>query len=254
MTDFIEVTGLAKTFDHHQIFSDLNFSAKAGEIVAIIGPSGSGKSTLLRCLNLLETPDKGNVTINGEHFEADYLSKQKILAVRQQSTMVFQQFNLFRQKNAWENIAEGLITVKKIAKTVAKARALEELDRVGLTEYANFYPEQLSGGQKQRVAIARSLATDAKIILLDEPTSALDLELVGEVLTTLKQVIKDHPDYTMILVSHELGFVSQVANRVLFFDNGQIIESGSADQLLNHPQEARTKQFLSRFAQTTLAH
>lgn len=254
MTNIIEVTGLAKTFDRHQIFSNLNFSAKAGEIVAIIGPSGSGKSTLLRCLNLLETPDKGNVTINDEQFEAGHLTKQKILAVRQQSTMVFQQFNLFRQKNAWENVAEGLITVKKITKAVAKARALEELDRVGLSEYVNFYPEQLSGGQKQRVAIARSLATDAKIILLDEPTSALDLELVGEVLATLKQVIKDHPDYTMILVSHELGFVSQVANRVLFFDNGQIIESGSADQLLNHPQEARTKQFLSRFSQTTLAN
>lgn len=248
----ITVKHLAKTFDGHQIFKDLNLEIHTGEIVGIIGPSGSGKSTLLRCLNLLETPDEGEITIADQHFVAPHISNAQRLAVRQASTMVFQQFNLFRQKNAWENVAEGLITVKKLPKDQAKARALQELDRVGLAPYANFYPEQLSGGQKQRVAIARSLATDAKILLLDEPTSALDLELVGEVLSTLKQVVLDHPDFTVVLISHELGFVQEVATRVLFFDDGRIQEEGTPDEVLVHPQQERTKQFLSRFADRTV--
>lgn len=249
----ITVEHLSKSFDGHQIFSDLNLTIETGEIIGIIGPSGSGKSTLLRCLNLLETPDSGEITIADQHFTAPNISKKEKLAIRQASTMVFQQFNLFRQKNAWENVAEGLITVKKIPKAQAKARALQELDRVGLAPYANFYPDQLSGGQKQRVAIARSLATDAKILLLDEPTSALDLELVGEVLATLKQVVLDHPDFTVILVSHELGFVQEVASRVLFFDDGRIQEAGTPEEVLGHPQQERTKQFLSRFATQTLS-
>lgn len=248
----ITITHLAKSFDGHQIFSDLNLQIQTGEIVGIIGPSGSGKSTLLRCLNLLETPDSGELAIDDLHVVAPKITKAQRLAVRQASTMVFQQFNLFRQKNAWENVAEGLITVKKVPKAQAKARALQELERVGLAAYANFYPEQLSGGQKQRVAIARSLATDAKILLLDEPTSALDLELVGEVLNTLKQVMHDHPDFTVILVSHELGFVQEVASRVLFFDAGRIQESGTPDEVLVHPQQERTKQFLARFATQTI--
>jgi ABC-type polar amino acid transport system ATPase subunit len=167
--------------------------------------------------------------------------------------MVFQQFNLFRQKTAWQNVAENLITVKKVNKVAAKQRALEELDKVGLGAYANFYPGQLSGGQKQRVAIARSLATDSKILLLDEPTSALDSELVGEVLTTLRAVVENHPDYTVILVSHELEFVKEVATKVIFFESGQIIESGTPEEVLNNPQQARTPRFLSRFTQQAIA-
>lgn len=248
----ITIKHLAKKFDDHQIFSDINLEIQTGEIIGIIGPSGSGKSTLLRCLNLLETPDAGTITIDDQQIVAPHITKAQRLKFRQASTMVFQQFNLFRQKNAWENVAEGLITVKKIPKDEAKARALQELDRVGLAPYANFYPEQLSGGQKQRVAIARSLATDAKLLLLDEPTSALDLELVGEVLQTLKQVVLDHPDFTVILVSHELGFVQEVASRVLFFDDGRIQEAGTPDEVLVHPQHQRTKQFLARFATQTV--
>lgn len=248
----IEIKHLSKSFDGVQIFNDLNLTIQTGEIVGIIGPSGSGKSTLLRCLNWLETPDSGEIDIEDQHVIAPNISKRSKLALRQASTMVFQQFNLFRQKNAWENVAEGLITVKKLPKAEAKARALQELDRVGLAAYANHYPEQLSGGQKQRVAIARSLATDAKILLLDEPTSALDLESVGEVSNTLKQVVLDHPDFTVILISHELGFVQEVADRVLFFDDGRIQEQGTPDEVLVHPQQARTQQFLARFASQTV--
>ncbi|MFD1318133.1 amino acid ABC transporter ATP-binding protein [Loigolactobacillus zhaoyuanensis] len=249
----IEIKHLAKTFSNHEIFSDINLTVNTGEILAIIGPSGSGKSTLLRCLNLLEQPDQGEVTIGDSHFTAPHISKKQAVKIRQESTMVFQQFNLFRQKTAWQNVAENLVTVKKIAKTAAKERALVELDKVGLSEYANFYPGQLSGGQKQRVAIARSLATDSKILLLDEPTSALDSELVGEVLTTLKSVVEEHPDYTVILVSHELEFVKEVATQVIFFEDGQIVESGQPKDVLSHPQETQTQRFLSRFTQQTIA-
>lgn len=249
----IEIKHLAKTFSNHEIFNDINLKVNTGEILAIIGPSGSGKSTLLRCLNLLEKPDEGEVTIGDSHFTAPNISKKQAVGIRQESTMVFQQFNLFRQKTAWQNVAENLITVKKVNKVAAKQRALEELDKVGLGAYANFYPGQLSGGQKQRVAIARSLSTDSKILLLDEPTSALDSELVGEVLTTLRAVVENHPDYTVNLVSHELEFVKEVATKVIFFESGQIIESGTPEEVLNNPQQARTQRFLSRFTQQAIA-
>lgn len=250
----ISVENLTKKFSNHTIFENLNLKVDTGDILAIIGPSGSGKSTFLRCLNLLETPEAGKVTIGARHFDAAHLSRKAIVKIRQESTMVFQQFNLFRQKTAWQNVAESLVTVKHVNKAVAKQRALEELAKVGLSEFANFYPEQLSGGQKQRVAIARSLATDSKILLLDEPTSALDSELVGEVLTTLRQVVADHPDYTIVLVSHELEFVKQVATKVVFFEDGQILETGTAEEVLNHPQHERTKKFLSRFTQQQRSH
>ncbi len=245
----ISINGLSKTFGNHTIFKGLNFRVDTGDILAIIGPSGSGKSTLLRCLNLLEIPETGKVIIGSQSYEAGHLSRKKIVKVRQESTMVFQQFNLFRQKTAWQNVAESLVTVKHLNKQQAKQRALDELAKVGLNEYANFYPGQLSGGQKQRVAIARSLATDSKILLLDEPTSALDSELVGEVLTTLHQVVTDHPDYTIVLVSHELEFVKQVATKVIFFEDGQILENGTATDVLEHPKHERTQKFLSRFTQ-----
>lgn len=245
----ISIENLSKTFSNHTIFKDLNLKVDTGDILAIIGPSGSGKSTLLRCLNLLEFPDTGKVTIGSQNYDANHLSRKKIVQVRQESTMVFQQFNLFRQKTAWQNVAESLVTVKHLTKQKAKQRALTELSKVGLAEFANFYPGQLSGGQKQRVAIARSLATDSKILLLDEPTSALDSELVGEVLETLRQVVTDHPDYTILLVSHELEFVKQVATKVVFFEDGKILETGTAAEVLEHPQHERTKKFLRRFTQ-----
>lgn len=245
----ILVENLSKTFSNHTIFKNLNLKVDTGDILAIIGPSGSGKSTLLRCLNLLEFPETGSVTIGSQSYEANHLSRKKIVQVRQESTMIFQQFNLFRQKTAWQNVAESLITVKHFGKRKAKQRALEELSKVGLAEFANFYPGQLSGGQKQRVAIARSLATDSKVLLLDEPTSALDSELVGEVLETLRQAVLDHPDYTIVLVSHELEFVKQVATKVVFFEDGKILESGTAKEVLEQPQHERTIKFLRRYTQ-----
>jgi ABC-type polar amino acid transport system, ATPase component len=250
----IKIENLSKSFGDHQIFKNINFKIDTGEIVAIIGPSGSGKSTLLRCLNLLESPDTGTVTIGELTYHAPKITRKEANRIRQQSTMVFQQFNLFRQKTALQNVSEGLIVVKHINKGKAEERARKELRRVGLAEYENFYPGQLSGGQKQRVAIARSLATDSKILLLDEPTSALDSELVGEVLNTLKNVVTNHPDQTVVLVSHELQFVKQVATRVIFFEDGQILEDSNPIDIFEHPQHQRTKEFLSRFVgQTTSA-
>ena len=243
----IDVKDLSKSFGNHQIFKNINLHVDSGEILGIIGPSGSGKSTFLRCLNLLETPDEGRVSIGNISYNAKKISRKKKIEVRKQSTMVFQQFNLFRQKRVWENVAEALIIVGKFEKTIAKEKAMNELEKVGLSEYANFYPGQLSGGQKQRVAIARSLVLNRKILLLDEPTSALDSELVGGVLEILKKVMLAHPEYTIILVSHELEFVKQVATKVIFFEDGRILEAGTAEQVLGHPQQERTKVFLRRF-------
>ena len=248
----IVVKNLTKSFGQHTVFKDLNLKINTGEIIGIVGPSGSGKSTFLRCLNLLEIPDSGQVYIGNQRFNADKkIPKKKIIQVRQESTMVFQQFNLFRQKTAWQNVAEGLIVVKHQSKQAAKKLAYQELDQVGLLNYANFYPGQLSGGQKQRVAIARSLATNSKILLLDEPTSALDPELVGEVLDTLRRVVRKHPDYTVVLISHELGFIKQVADQVILFENGKILEQGKPKAFFNYPKNKRTKEFLARFNQTT---
>ncbi|KRK72450.1 phosphate ABC transporter ATP-binding protein [Loigolactobacillus coryniformis subsp. torquens DSM 20004 = KCTC 3535] len=222
----------------------------AGEIVAIIGPSGAGKSTLLRCLNLLETPDQGSIEFDQVAYQAGTkTSRAQLTNFRQQTTMVFQQFNLFRQKTVLENVLEGLLVVKKLTRSEAEEIALEKLTLVGLVDHADYYPGQLSGGQKQRVGIARALAMNSSTLLLDEPTSALDSELVGEVLETLHQVVLQNPDQTVILISHELAFVQQVATRVLFFDQGGILEEGTPEQIFKNPQNERTRQFLSRFNQ-----
>ena len=249
----IKIEHLSKAFNGKEIFKDINLDIKTGEIVGIIGPSGAGKSTFLRCLNLLEKPNSGRITIDGERFEVGQrLPKQQLLKFRQYSTMVFQQFNLFQQKTVLDNVLEGLLVVQKLDLPAARKIALEKLDEVGLADYINFYPHQLSGGQKQRVAFARGLALDRPIVLLDEPTSALDSELVGEVLQTLKQVVLNNPDQTVIIISHELAFIKQVASRVLFFDQGQILETGTPKQIFEHPQEIRTQQFLSRFNREVL--
>lgn len=249
----IKIEHLSKAFNGKEIFNDINLEIKTGEIVGIIGPSGAGKSTFLRCLNLLEKPNSGRITIDGESFEVGKrLPKQQLLKFRQYSTMVFQQFNLFQQKTVLDNVLEGLLIVQKLDPQTARKIALEKLDEVGLADYINFYPHQLSGGQKQRVAFARGLALDRPIVLLDEPTSALDSELVGEVLQTLKQVVLNNPDQTVIIISHELAFIKQVATRVLFFDQGQILESGTPKQIFEQPKEIRTRQFLSRFNREVL--
>ncbi|MCO6504729.1 MAG: amino acid ABC transporter ATP-binding protein [Snodgrassella sp.] len=241
----IHVRDLSLSYQHHQVLNQLNFSIKKHEIVAIIGTSGAGKSTLLRCLNLLEQPQQGLMTINNMQIDTQRVNKKELVQFRQQSAMVFQQFNLFQQKTALENVMEGLLVVKKYRKADAEAIALAKLRQVGLEDRVAHYPKQLSGGQQQRVAIARALAMDPKVLLLDEPTSALDPELVGEVLATIKQAAL--AGNTMILVSHEMSFVHEIATRVMFLDQGQIIEDGPPEQVFTHPKHLRTKAFLARY-------
>lgn len=241
----IHVRDLSLAYHGHPVLKQLSFSVKQHEIVAIIGASGAGKSTLLRCLNLLEQPQQGQISINGMQIDAGQIKKKELVQFRQQSAMVFQQFNLFQQKTALENVMEGLIVVKKYTKAAAETIALEKLRQVGLEDRLAHYPKQLSGGQQQRVAIARALAMDPKVLLLDEPTSALDPELVGEVLATIRQAAQ--AGNTMILVSHEMSFVHEIATRVLFLDQGQIIEDDTPEQVFAQPRHQRTKAFLTRY-------
>ncbi|MFQ1016380.1 amino acid ABC transporter ATP-binding protein [Gilliamella sp. Occ3-1] len=241
----INVQNLTLSFHHNLILDKLNFHIFPHEIVAVIGASGAGKSTLLRCLNLLEKPQQGKICIDNFEFDVNCRKRHEVVAFRQQTSMVFQQFNLFQQKNALENVMEGLMIVKKYPKDKAKQIAYGKLVQVGLAERIYHYPKQLSGGQQQRVAIARALAMEPKVLLLDEPTSALDPELVREVLATIKIAAK--LGITMILVSHEMSFVHDIATRVLFLDKGKIIEDGSPQQVFSNPTQQRTKDFLARY-------
>ncbi|MCI1985022.1 MAG: amino acid ABC transporter ATP-binding protein [Lactobacillus sp.] len=242
----IELHGLTKRYGRHTIFADLDLTIPTGQVVGIIGPSGAGKSTLLRSLNLLEQPDAGTLTIDGVSVACPHIDEKAKFALRQQSAMVFQHFNLFRQKTVLENVAEGLLIVKKLPKAEAEAQALAQLDAVGLSAYRNYYPGQLSGGQKQRVGIARGLAMNAGTLLLDEPTSALDPELVADILDILRGVVHK-VDKTVVLISHEMRFVREVADRVLFFADGQILEDGTPEDVFVHPQHPKTREFIGRF-------
>ncbi len=244
----ISIRDLTLNFNQNCILNKISLDIKQHEIIAIIGASGAGKSTLLRCLNLLEKPQQGQIRIDKMQIDLAKVKHSDVVQFRQQSAMVFQQFNLFQQKNALENVMEGLLVVKKLSKEQATSIALEKLTAVGLSERIYHYPKQLSGGQQQRVAIARALAMNPKVLLLDEPTSALDPELVGEVLMCIKQAALS--GNTMILVSHEMQFVREIASRVLFLDQGQIIEDGTPKQVFNNPTNPRTKAFLSRYYAT----
>lgn len=237
----LEVKGLKKSFGKLEVLKDINVSIHRGEVVCVIGPSGGGKSTFIRCLNLLEQPSGGDII-----FEGNSLTKNKVDLDRhrQKIGMVFQHFNLFDNKNVLDNVALALIKVKKMDKAQARDRAMQMLKRVGLEQKAPQFPNQLSGGQKQRVAIARSLAMNPDIMLFDEPTSALDPEMVGEVLNLMKELARD--GMTMVAVTHEIGFAREVANRILFLDQGVILEENTPEQLLYHPQNERTKDFLSK--------
>ena len=243
----IEIENLNKTYGKQKIFNNLNLKIKTGEVVGIIGPSGAGKSTFLRCLNLLEIPDAGKVTIDNSSYIAPNIDERNKVEFRKKSSMVFQQFNLFQQKTVLDNVIEGLVTVKKISKDEARQVGIEQIKKVNLLENIEKYPNQLSGGQKQRVGIARALAVNADTLLLDEPTSALDIELVDEVLKTIKNVVEQYKNKTIIIVSHELSFIREVATRVIFFDNGKIVENGTPEQVLLHSQNNRTQQFLRRY-------
>lgn len=238
----IETKNITKKFKTLTIFNDLNIKVEKGEVLVIIGPSGSGKSTFLRCLNGLEEIQEGNIEINGE--KLDIKNKKTMKKVCCKMGMVFQNFNLFPHKTVLENIMLAPLISKKEdkQKVLKKARCL--LKKVGLEDKEDFYPNKLSGGQKQRVAIARALAMNPDIMLFDEPTSALDPELVGEVLSVMKELAKE--GMTMIVVTHEMGFAKEVANRVIFMENGKIIEEGKPNEIFNCPKEKRTKEFLKK--------
>ena len=236
-----EIKDLQKKFGSLTVFDGLSETICKGDVVVIIGPSGGGKSTFIRCLNLLEQPTAGKIYFEGEDITAKGFDVNKH---RQKVGMVFQQFNLFNNLTVLENITISLTKVKKQSEEESKEKALKFLKRVGLEDKANAYPSQLSGGQKQRIAIVRALAMEPDVLLFDEPTSALDPEMVGEVL----QVISDLARYgiTMVVVTHEMGFARKVGTRVLFMDGGQIAEQGTPEEIFEHPQNARTKEFLSK--------
>ena len=237
----IDVKNLHKYFGSMEVLKGIDCHIDKGECVCVIGPSGSGKSTFLRCLNLLETPTKGDIVIDDMHLTEKNFD---VDAMRKRVGMVFQHFNLFPHLTILENVTLAPIRHKMMTEEQAKEKAMELLNRVGVGDKADNYPAQLSGGQKQRVAIARSLALSPEVMLFDEPTSALDPEMVGEVLEVMKQLAKE--GMTMVVVTHEMGFAREVANRVFFMDGGGILEEGTPEQIFDHPQEERTKTFLSK--------
>jgi ABC-type polar amino acid transport system ATPase subunit len=237
----ISVEGLRKDFGKLQVLKGIDAEVAENEVVCVIGPSGSGKSTFLRCLNLLESITAGTVVINGHKLTE---SKTDLNLVRQDVGMVFQQFNVFPHMKVFDNLTLAPMKVSKVKAEEARRRAQALLTKVGLTDKADVYPSKLSGGQQQRVAIARALAMEPKVMLFDEPTSALDPETVGEVLTVMKDLAKEH--MTMMVVTHEMGFAREVADRVLFMDDGLIVEQGTPTQIFDSPQEERTKAFLSK--------
>jgi len=237
----IELKDVHKSFGKVEVLKGISASVAKSEVVCIIGPSGSGKSTILRCINGLESYDRGEISVEGARVDRDSPS---IVAIRTQVSMVFQRFNLFPHRTALENVIEGPLYVKREPREQAIARGRALLAQVGLAEKADVHPPQLSGGQQQRVAIARALAMQPKAILFDEPTSALDPELVGEVLSVMRKPADD--GMTMIVVTHEMGFARDVADRVLFIDGGVIVEQGAAKSVLNQPQHPRTQDFLRR--------
>lgn len=237
----ISVKGLKKYFGELEVLKDMNVEVHEGEVVCLIGPSGSGKSTFLRCLNRLEEANGGEIMIDGQHITDKKLNINK---VRENIGMVFQHFNLFSNLTILKNITLAPVELKLMNKEEAKVKAMELLKRVGLEDKADAYPRQLSGGQKQRCAIARSLAMSPDIMLFDEPTSALDPEMVGEVLDVMKELAKE--GMTMIVVTHEMGFAREVADRIIFMDGGYIVEEGTPDEIFNHAKEERTISFLNK--------
>ena len=240
----LEINHLQKKFGTTEVLRDVSLSVSKGDVVAILGPSGSGKTTLLRCVNFLERADAGELLFDDEQFDLHRASHRDIARIRQKTAFVFQNYNLFRNKTALQNVTEGLIVARKMKKADAEAIGRKLLDKVGLSDRYDHYPAQLSGGQQQRVAIARALATNPEIIYFDEPTSALDPELVGEVLDTIKKAANE--GYTMLLVSHEMNFVKNVATRVIFLENGKIIEDGPPKEVFNHPKSDRVREFFAK--------
>ncbi len=243
MSNMVEIRGLKKSFGDLEVLKEIDLDVKKGEVIAIIGSSGTGKSTLLRCINYLEEPDDGQIKIDDLSVNVKSTTKKEIYKLRRKTSMVFQSYNLFKNKTALGNIMEPLIVVKKIDNKTAEKKALEILDIVGLIDKKDSYPSKLSGGQQQRVGIGRAMAVEPEVVLFDEPTSALDPELVGEVLDVIKDLAKNH--ITMIIVTHEMGFAKEAADRVIFMDDGKIIEEGTPKEIFDSPKNPRTIQFLS---------
>ena len=239
--------GARKAASELPVLRGVDLTVEKGDVVAILGPSGSGKTTLLRCLNFLETADAGQLVFDGESFDLAHASRADIARLRKKTAFVFQNYNLFRNKTALQNVTEGLIVARKLPKEQADEIGMKMLAKVGLADRADYYPRQLSGGQQQRVAIARALAADPEIIYFDEPTSALDPELTGEVLKVLRDLADRKT--TMIIVTHEMHFARDVADRILFMDGGVVVEEGPAKQLIDHPREERTRQFLAHYSE-----
>lgn len=239
--------GARKVVSQLDVLKGVDLTVNKGDVVAILGPSGSGKTTFLRCLNFLETTDSGTLIFDGEQFDLGKITKADIARLRKKTAFVFQNYNLFRNKTALQNVTEGLVIARKMPKAQADAIGMKMLEKVGLADRADSYPRQLSGGQQQRVAIARALALSPDILCFDEPTSALDPELTGEVLRVIRALAEQKT--TMIIVTHEMHFARDVADRILFMDGGVVVEEGPARQLIDHPQEERTKQFLAHYAE-----
>lgn len=240
----IDVSNVKKSFGKSEVLKGVSVQVEDGEVVVILGPSGSGKTTLLRCLNFLETADSGELSMGNLSVNMKKANKKQILHIRRKMAFVFQNYNLFANKTALENVMEGLVTARNIPRDKAREQAKEALDWVGLSDKYDYYPSRLSGGQQQRVGIARAFVLNPEVILFDEPTSALDPELVGETLDLIKRVAQK--GITMIVVTHEMSFAQDVADKVIFMDEGVVVEEGSPAQIFSRPREERTRQFLSR--------
>lgn len=241
----LSVKQVKKNFDGVEILKGVDLEVEKGDVVAILGPSGAGKTTLLRCINFLEKADAGEMIFDGEHIEFAKATKKEIAAIRKKTAFVFQGFNLFANKTALENVTEGLIIARKMPKEKAVEIGKAALDKVGLSERYHYYPDQLSGGQQQRVAIARAIATEPEIIYFDEPTSALDPELTGEVLEVMRTLAAE--GRTMLVVTHEIKFARNVSTKVVFMEQGQVVEAGETKQIFENPKEERTREFLQHY-------
>lgn len=239
----IVVDNIHKTFNKTEVLKGISFEVKRGEVVSIIGPSGTGKSTLLRCLNYLETPDVGSIQVDNVKVSSENAKKSEILALRRKSAMIFQNYNLFYNKNVLNNVTEALVTGLKKPKKEAEEIALYYLEKVGMNNKADQFPATLSGGQQQRVAIARSLAIQPKVLLFDEPTSALDPEWINDILDVIRSLVDQ--EHTMVIVTHEMHFAKEVSDRIIFMDQGIIMEEGTPDQIFLNPQNDRTRNFLN---------
>ena len=245
---FFHRPGARKVASELPVLRGVDLTVEKGDVVAILGPSGSGKTTLLRCLNFLETADAGQLVFDGESFDLAHASRADIARLRKKTAFVFQNYNLFRNKTALQNVTEGLIVARKLPKEQADESGMKMLAKVGLADHADYYPRQLSGGQQQRVAIARALAADPEIIYFDEPTSALDPELTGEVLSVMRQLAEE--GMTMLVVTHEMGFARNVSSKTVFMENGVVVEQAPSQQFFASPKEERTRAFLRRIAHT----